>query len=207
MASLTVPDPSFLLNQSLAEASDFTSTLEDPTLPLAIKKVVALSGQDEGINEAPSILMTIANIPGVSQAGSVSKAIEVYGFSFSARRKSVEGKDGQLQASGNVIIEDLIVVCPDDAFVETVIQSVCNGANVGNVSLFFLRNIGPTAQIDSQIDLTNCRISSFYENQLVSTIGFGFDTIKVTYFPVGDDGKPSGNVSAGFDLTKNAPVK
>ncbi len=207
MASLTVPNASFLLNQTLAEAGDFTSTLEDPTLPAAIKKVVALSGKDEGINEAPSILITIANIPGTSSAGSVSKAIEVYGFSFAARRKSVEGKDGQLQASGNVIIEDLIVVCPDDAFVETVIQSVCNGANVGNVSLYFLRNIGATAQVDSQIDLTNCRISSFFEGQIVSTIGFGFDTIKVTYFPVADTGTASGKVAAGFDLTTNAVVK
>ncbi|MBS0184864.1 MAG: type VI secretion system tube protein Hcp [Proteobacteria bacterium] len=207
MATLTVPNPSFLLNQTLTEASNFASTLEDPDLPAAIKKVIALSNKDEGINEAPSILMTIANIPGVSKAGSISKAIEVYGFSFAARRKSVEGKDGQLQASGNVIVEDLIVVCPDDAYVETGIQSICTGANVGNVSLYFLRNIGTTAQIDSQIDLTNCRLSSFYENQYVSTMGFGFDTIKVTYFPVADTGTASGKVSAGFDLTTNAPVK
>ncbi|HQS84771.1 MAG: hypothetical protein B7Y25_07610 [Alphaproteobacteria bacterium 16-39-46] len=207
MASLNVPNASFLLNQTLSEASDFTSTLEDPTLPAAIKKAIANSGKDEGINEAPSILVTIANIPGTSSAGTISKAIEVYGFSFAARRKSVEGKDGQLQASGNVIIEDLLIVCPDDAFVETTIQSVCNGANVGNVSLYFLRNIGATAQIDSQIDLTNCRISTAIASQLTITIGFGFDTIKVTYFPVGDTGTASGKVAAGFDLTTNAAVK
>ncbi len=207
MTSLIAPNPSFLLNQALSEAGDFTSTIEDPSLPLAIKKVIALSSKDEGINEAPSILVTIGTIPGTSKAGTISKAIECYGFSFAARRKSVVGKDGQLEASGNVIVEDLIIVCPDDAFVETAIQSVCNGANVGNVSLFFLRNIGQTAQVDSQIDLTNCRISSFYEGQIVSAMGFGFDTVKVTYFPVGDDAKAAGKVAAGFNLTTNAAVK
>lgn len=207
MTFLMAPNPSPLLKQSLEESSDFTATIEDASLPASINKVIALSAKDDGINEAPSILLTIATIPGTSAAGSVSKAIEVYGFSFAARRKSVVGRDGQLEASGNVIVEDLIVVCPDDAFVETTIQSVCTGANVGNVSLYFLRNIGDTAQVDSQIDLTNCRISSFYENQVVSTMGFGFDTVKITYYPVGDDGTAKGQVSGGFNLTTNAAVK
>ena len=204
---LITPDQTDLFNQTLNEMGNFAGSLEDPTLPSAIKKMIMLAQTIEGTNEAPSVLLTIAQIPGAAKVGSISNAIEAYGYFTSARRKSVVGKDGQLQASGHLVIEDLFVVCPDDAFVETCIQSACNGQNVGNVSLYYLSNIGTTAQVDFQIDITNARISGFYEGELVSAIGFGYDTMVITYFPVGDDAKTSGKVAAGFNLTTNAVQK
>lgn len=204
---LTTPlDPSSLSNQLLTEQSDFTGTVENSNLPAAIKRMIALSANDQGTNQSPSILLTIASIPGTSQAGSVSKAIECYGFYFAARHKSIVGENGQLQASGHVIVQDLVVICPDDAYVEPAIQNISNGTNVGNVSLFFLRNVGSTGQTDIQIDLTNARISTIYETESVTAMGFGFDTVKVTYFPVGDDAAAKGKVGSGFNLTTNAVV-
>ena len=207
LSVLQAPATTSLLGQELLEANDFTATVEDPSIPLSIRNIIALAEQAEGTNEASSVLVTIAQIPGTSAVGSVSKGIEVYGWSFAARRKSVEGADGQLQATGHVVITDFFMVLPDDSWVESAIQNTFDGANVGNVSLFFLRNVGPTAATDFQVDLTNCRITALYEGEYVTALGLGFDTIKLTYFPITDDGKASGQVAAGFDLTKNAPVK
>lgn len=204
---LTVPSTAGLLPQAMLEAGNFMATVEDASLPPSIVQSIQLASQTEATNRAPSILVTIDQIKGTVAAGGISNAIEVYGWHIAGRRKSVEGADGQLQATGQVILTDLLIVCPDDSFVETSIQAAFDGQNIGKLALTFLRNVGDTAKPDFQINLTNCRLSYLLETEVVTTLGIGFDTIKIVYFPIGVDAKASGQVAAGFNLTTNAPVK
>lgn len=201
---LTNPDATSLLSNMSIESNSFTSILEDPSLPTAIKSMISIADRAQGTNEAPSLLLTIQKIPGTAKVGAVSNAIEAYGYYLAARKKVLVGSNGQLQTSSHVIVYDLLVVCPDDSFVETCLQAIANGENIGNVSLYSLRNIGTTAQTDFQIDLTNARFSAVHEGNVVTVLSMGFDTITITYCPVGDDAKASGQVPAFFNLTTNS---
>lgn len=205
---LTAPSITDLMQQELIESSNFMGSVEDGALPSAIMQAIKLGQQTEATNRAASILLTIDKIPGTDQTiGGISKSIEVYGWYIAGRLKSLAGAINQDEASAQVIVENLIVVCPDDSFVEPSIQNTFDGANVGNVSLTCLRNVGDTAKPNFQINLTNCRISFICQTVAVTTLAFIYDTIKMTYYPIGPDDKASGQVAAGFNLTTNAAIK
>ncbi len=190
------------------EQSGFTHSDEDNFRAL-LESLIALETANlgEATNESASILVTIKQIPGTAKAGKISKAIEAYGYYIAGRKKSVVGENGQLLSSGHVVLWDLCIIFPDNSFVESAIQETFTGKNVGDVKLAYLRNDGKTAQPAFEIDLSNARISALRETETGTSMSFGFDSIKITYFPVGDKGAASGKVAAGFDLSKNAQKK
>lgn len=204
---LTGPQLTSLSRRELIETNNFLATIQDADLPAAIARGIQYGEQAEGTNRAASVLLTIEKIQDVVAVGGLSKALEAYGWHIGGRKESVEGADGQLHSSGEVVLSNFTVVCPRGPFVPTSIQSTFEGMNVGKVSLTFFRNVGKTAQKDFEFQLTNCRISFFMSTLAVAVFSFIYDTIKMIYYPIGDDGKASGQIAAGFDLTKNADVK
>lgn len=197
-----------LYSAQLFEQSGFThsdATSLNPSFEALI--ALELANLAEATNESASVIVTIKEIKGTAKVGSISDGIEAYGYYISGRKKSVVGENGQLLSSGHVVLWDLCVIFPDNAFVESSIQEVFTGKNVGDVKLTYMRNAGKTAQPAFEIELTNARISALRETESTTAMSFGFDSIKITYLPEGDDATAAGKVAAGFDLTEDKEKK
>ena len=164
----------------------------------------------QGVNETPSCLMIIENIPGLIAVGDWEDAIDVATFEWSGQKSTQVGDNGQILSSGRVIAYDLVVTARWDNWSVEAFSKHFSGENVGEVTLVVIRNVGDTAQTAFETVLTNCRITSILEGQGSGHSGdlvriqFAYDTVEHKYTKMGDDGTDEGQVAAGFDLNANA---
>lgn len=161
-------------------------------------------------NETVSCVLVVDELEGNVEVGDFESAIECVHFEISAQKSTVVGENGQLLSSGRVIITDLVTLLRSDSFSGPAFQAAFNGANVGDVTVATMRNIGDTAQTAFQLIVHNSRIKNIEEGVGDGNIGdvvrmrFGFDSIEMEYFPIDDTAEVAGGVGASFDLTTNA---
>jgi len=160
--------------------------------------------------------MKIANIPGESTDANHSEWIEILSFNhgLSQPASAQVSRQGGVTV-GRVDIGDLTVTKSLDKASPKLSVACCKGEHFATVSIELCKATG-NKQKYLELKLSDVVVSSVQthgqskddKSELpFEVVGFRFGKIEWNYTALDSkSGKPKGNVAAGWDLSKNAPV-
>jgi type VI secretion system secreted protein Hcp len=154
----------------------------------------------------------IDGIPGESTDDKHKDWIEVLSYSFGvSQRASGAAQSASVSAaSQRADFQDLSIVKVMDKSSPLIFKACAKGDPIAKVTLELCRAGGDKQKYMEYI-LEQVIISSYSTGgggggEATESLTFNFGMIKMAYIPVGRDGKPAGNVPAGWDLTANKPI-
>jgi type VI secretion system secreted protein Hcp len=156
--------------------------------------------------------LKIANIPGESTDAKHSEWIEIMSFShgMSQPASAQVSRQGAI-TTGRVDMQDLTVLKALDKASPKLSLACCKGEHFPSIQLELCRNTGDKQKY-MEYKLTDVVISAVRPGGSskgdgdvpLEEISLRFGKIQWNYTALDKTGKPKGNVSAGWDLSKNA---
>jgi type VI secretion system secreted protein Hcp len=159
--------------------------------------------------------MKIANVPGESTDSKHQEWIEILSFSHGMSQPSSASVSRQGGVTvGRVDMHDLSVVKALDKASPKLALACCKGEHFATVQIELCKAADPKQKY-MDYKLSDCIVSSVRpagtshgaEELPLEEVSFRFGKIEWNYTALDPkSGKPKGNVAAGWDLSKNAPV-
>ncbi|SPD72829.1 Type VI secretion system effector, Hcp1 family [uncultured Desulfobacterium sp.] len=156
--------------------------------------------------------LQIAGIKGESTDDKHKDWIEVlsYNFGVSQSASAAAHSASKAAASQRADFQDLSIVKTMDSSSPLIFKACAKGDSIKEVKLELCR-AGGDKQKYMEYKMSDVIISSYNTGgggggEATESVTFNYGKIEMTYIPIGRDGKPAGNIPAGWDLTANKPT-
>ena len=157
--------------------------------------------------------LKVATVPGESTDDKHKEWIEVLSYSWGASQTSGGSQSATGSHAGQrVDISDFSVVKQLDKASPKLFLACCTGEHIGVVTME-LNKAGGDKQKYMTYKFSDVLVSSVRpggsaqgDGLPLEEVSFKFSKVELEYIPIDKNGKPQGQVPAGWDLSKNSKV-